>query len=103
MSLDASSQSDTINVSRSDLIRKLIQVERLKADSAEMVRKTAEVADLNRLTQGQAITIGGLQKTTEMLEKVNIVLVDENKKLKKQNKLTLLIAGVLISLFIIKK
>lgn len=102
-SLDAWSQSDTITVSRSGLIRRFIQIERLKADSAEAVRRTAEVADQKKVIDGQVVRIVGLEKENDLVNRQNIVLLSDNKNLKKQNKLTLIGAGLIIGLLIIKK
>ncbi len=54
------SQTDTVCIPRKDAIRKLAQIENLKADSAELVIRKDELKDLNQLTDAQRTSIKNL-------------------------------------------
>ncbi len=54
------SQTDTVCIPRKDAIRKLAQIENLKADSVELVIRKDELKDLNQLTDAQRTSIQNL-------------------------------------------
>ena len=99
--LGAASQSrDTVCIPRADAIRKLAQIETLKADSVELVIRKAELADLNKYSDQQRQSIINLQDHVNVLD-LRILNYKEQvditeKALKKQKRKTILstVAGI---------
>jgi hypothetical protein len=94
MTLGAASQTDTVCISRKDAIRKLVQIENLKADSAELVLRKDEIKDLTALAEQRKISIVNLQAhvSTVELRMLNYKEQAEiwEKSLKKQKRKTIL-------------
>lgn len=59
--LETYSQNDTVCIPRADAIRKLVQIENLKADSAQLVLRLDEIKDLKYLSGKQDVMIKDLQ------------------------------------------
>jgi hypothetical protein len=101
MTLGAHSQSkDTVCIPRVDAIKKLVQIENLKADSAELVLRKQEIADLNIYSNQQRTSIYSLQEHVKTIELRMLNYKDQaeiwEKSLKKQKAKTILttVAGI---------
>jgi hypothetical protein len=110
----AVSQTDTVCIPRSDAIRKLIQIERLKQDSVELVAKKQDMIELAGIANSQERTISSdlrTQITTYDLKEQNYkatikILEKDVKKLQRKNKWTafggLALTAIVGGLFLFK-